>query len=52
MANTRVLVRRRKAIRNTRKITKTMERISTAKLAKAQNAAIAARPSFTLASGL
>ena len=44
MANTRVLVRRRKAVRNTRKITKTMERISTAKLAKAQNAAVAARP--------
>jgi F-type H+-transporting ATPase subunit gamma len=44
MANTRVLVRRRKSVRNTRKITKTMEKISTAKLAKAQNAAIAARP--------
>jgi len=44
MANTRVLVTRRKAVRNTRKITKTMEKISTAKLAKAQNAAIAARP--------
>lgn len=44
MANTRVLVRRRKSVRNTRKITKTMEKISTAKLAKAQGAAIAARP--------
>jgi len=44
MANTRVLVNRRKSVRNTRKITKTMEKISTAKLAKAQNAAIAARP--------
>ena len=44
MANTRVLVRRRKSVRNTRKITKTMEKISTAKLAKAQNAALAARP--------
>jgi F-type H+-transporting ATPase subunit gamma len=44
MANTRVLVRRRKSVRNTRKITKTMEKISTAKLAKAQNAAMAARP--------
>ncbi|HYF50803.1 MAG TPA: ATP synthase F1 subunit gamma [Planctomycetota bacterium] len=44
MANTRQLVRRRKAVRNTRKITKTMEKISTAKLAKAQNAAVAARP--------
>jgi F-type H+-transporting ATPase subunit gamma len=44
MANTRVLVRRRKSVRNTRKITKTMEKISTAKLAKSQNAAVAARP--------
>ena len=44
MANTRVLVRRRKSVRNTRKITKTMEKISTAKLAKAQHAAMAARP--------
>ncbi|HEY3324741.1 MAG TPA: ATP synthase F1 subunit gamma [Planctomycetota bacterium] len=44
MANTRVLVRRRKSVRNTRKITKTMEKISTAKLAKAQAAALAARP--------
>jgi F-type H+-transporting ATPase subunit gamma len=44
MANTRVLVRRRKSVRNTRKITKTMEKISTAKLAKAQHAALAARP--------
>ncbi|HYG73524.1 MAG TPA: ATP synthase F1 subunit gamma [Planctomycetota bacterium] len=44
MANTRVLVTRRKAVRNTRKITKTMEKISTAKLAKAQHAAISARP--------
>src|SRR5689334_23121607 len=44
MANTRVLVRRRKSVRNTRKITKNMEKISTAKLAKAQNAALDARP--------
>src|ERR1041384_5925168 len=44
MANTRVLVQRRKSVRNTRKITKTMEKISTAKLSKAQHAAIAARP--------
>jgi F-type H+-transporting ATPase subunit gamma len=44
MANTRVLLRRRKAVRNTRKITKTMEKIATAKLAKAQHAAVAARP--------
>jgi len=44
MANTRILLRRRKSIRNTRKITKTMEKVATAKLAKAQGAAIAARP--------
>lgn len=44
MANTRALVQRRKAVANTRKITKTMEQISTAKLARAQNAALAARP--------
>jgi len=44
MANTRELVVRRKSVRNTRKITKTMEMVSTAKLAKAQQNAIAARP--------
>jgi len=44
MANTKALVKRRKSVRNTRKITKTMEMVSTAKLAKAQNAALAARP--------
>ena len=44
MANTKALVKRRKSVRNTRKITKTMEMVSTAKLAKAQHAAIAARP--------
>lgn len=44
MANTRVLVNRRKSVRNTRKITKTMEKISTVKLSKAQQAAVAARP--------
>lgn len=44
MANTRILLRRRKSIRNTRKITKTMEKVATAKLAKAQSAAVAARP--------
>jgi len=47
MANTRILLRRRKSIRNTRKITKTMEKIATAKLAKAQNAAVSARPYTT-----
>jgi len=44
MANTKALVKRRKSVRNTRKITKTMEMVSTAKLSKAQNAALAARP--------
>ena len=44
MANTRQILRRRKAARSTRKITKTMEKVATAKLAKAQNAAVAARP--------
>lgn len=44
MANSKEIVKRRKSVRNTRKITKTMEMVSTAKLAKAQNAALAARP--------
>jgi F-type H+-transporting ATPase subunit gamma len=44
MANTRQILRRRKAARSTRKITKTMEKVATAKLAKAQQAAVAARP--------
>jgi len=44
MANTRQILRRRKAARSTRKITKTMEKVATAKLAKAQNAAVASRP--------
>lgn len=44
MANTRELVNRRKGIRNTRKITKTMEMVATARLQRAQTAAIASRP--------
>jgi len=44
MANTKALVKRRKSVTNTRKITKTMERVAMARLARAQNAAIAARP--------
>lgn len=44
MANTKALVKRRKSVVNTRKITKTMEKVATAKLAKAQAAAVAARP--------
>jgi F-type H+-transporting ATPase subunit gamma len=44
MANPRALVRRRKSVQNTRKLTRTMEMVSTARLARAQHAAIAARP--------
>jgi F-type H+-transporting ATPase subunit gamma len=44
MANPRALVKRRKSVQNTRKITKTMEMVSTARMAKAQVAAVAARP--------
>src|SRR5690242_4505194 len=39
MANTRILVRRRKAIRNIRKITRTMELIATARFKKAMDRA-------------
>ena len=41
MANPRALVKRRKSVQNTRKITKTMEMVSTARMAKAQVAAMA-----------
>ena len=39
MANTRALVKRRKAIRNIRKITRTMELIATARFKKAMDRA-------------
>src|SRR5262249_43464036 len=42
MASTRVLVTRRKAIRNIRKITRTMELIATARFKKAMDRAIEA----------
>jgi F-type H+-transporting ATPase subunit gamma len=42
MANTRALVKRRKAIRNIRKITRTMELIATARFKKAMDRAIEA----------
>ena len=42
MANTRALVKRRKAIRNIRKITRTMELIATAKFKKAMDRAVEA----------
>src|SRR5262245_37023870 len=42
MASTRVLVKRRKAIRNIRKITRTMELIATARFKKAMDRAVEA----------
>src|SRR5947209_1488842 len=42
MANTRQLVKRRKAIRNIRRITRTMELIATARFKKAQDRAVEA----------
>jgi F-type H+-transporting ATPase subunit gamma len=42
MAQTRALVKRRKAVRNIRKITRTMELIATARFAKAQQRAVEA----------
>src|SRR3984957_5505453 len=42
MANTRALVKRRKAIRNIRKITRTMELIATARFKKAMDRAVEA----------
>ena len=42
MANTRALVKRRKAIRNIRKITRTMELIATARFKKALDRAVEA----------
>src|SRR6187401_1666168 len=44
MANRRVLVKRRKSIRNIRKITRTMQLIATARYQAAYNRAVAARP--------
>jgi F-type H+-transporting ATPase subunit gamma len=44
MANTRALVGRRKAVRNIRKITRTMELIATARFKKAMNRATEAEP--------
>jgi len=44
MANLRDLRRRRKSIANTKKITRTMELVASAKLRKAQDAAAASRP--------
>jgi F-type H+-transporting ATPase subunit gamma len=44
MANLRDLRRRRKSVANTKKITRTMELVASAKLKKAQDAAAASRP--------
>ena len=44
MANRRVLVKRRKSIRNIRKITRTMQLIATARFQASFNRAVAARP--------
>ncbi|HEX3555028.1 MAG TPA: ATP synthase F1 subunit gamma [Thermoanaerobaculia bacterium] len=44
MANRRVLVKRRKAVRNIRKITRTMQLIATARFQAAFNRAVATRP--------
>ena len=44
MANRRVLVKRRKAVRNTRKITRTMQLIATARFQAAFNRAMATKP--------
>ncbi len=44
MANRRVLVKRRKAARNIRKITRTMQLIATARFQSVHNAAVAGRP--------
>ena len=44
MANRRVLVRRRKSVRNIRKITRTMQLIATARFQAAFNRAMATKP--------
>src|SRR5436309_1761840 len=44
MANRRVLVKRRKSVRNIRKITRTMQLIATARFQAAFNRAVATRP--------
>src|SRR4029079_3271022 len=44
MANRRVLVRRRKSVRNIRKITRTMQLIATARFQAAYNRAVATKP--------
>ncbi|MCX7805890.1 MAG: ATP synthase F1 subunit gamma [Planctomycetota bacterium] len=47
MANARLFLKRRKAIQSTRKITRTMELVATARLQRTQAAALRARPYAT-----
>ena len=47
MAKARAIVKRRKAVRNIRKITKTMQMIATAKFQKSLKRAVGTKP-FTL----
>ena len=44
MANLKDIRKRRKGVTNTKKITRTMELVASAKFRKAQDAAMAARP--------
>ena len=44
MANARIIVKRRKTVRNIRKITRTMQLIATARFQVAMNRAVASRP--------
>src|SRR5882724_7978547 len=44
MANRRVLVKRRKSVRNIKKITRTMQLIATARFQAAYNRAVATKP--------
>src|SRR5436305_14098083 len=52
MANRRVLVKRRKSVRNIRKITRTMQLIATARFQAAFNRAVATRPYTEKLAGL
>ena len=51
MAKARAVLKRLKAVRNIRKITRTMELISTAKFRKAMDRAVAASAASVLCSG-
>ena len=47
MAKARAIVKRRKAVRNIRKITKTMQMIATAKFQKSLKRAVGSKPCMT-----